>query len=55
MNDTLNALLEDIEIAESELEELTECGDLEDRLDAALRLSDLQAELHQLRKKYDES
>lgn len=42
--DRLIELLNEIAEAEAELEELNECGDLEDRLEAAQRLEDLKAE-----------
>jgi len=42
--DRLIQLLNEIKEAEAELEELEECGDLEDRLEAAMRLEDLKAE-----------
>lgn len=42
--DKLLDLLHEIEAAEVELEELEECGDLEERLEAAQRLEDLRAE-----------
>jgi hypothetical protein len=32
---------QEIEEAEAEMDELLECGDLEDQLDAALRLADI--------------
>jgi hypothetical protein len=41
--DRLIELLNEIAEAEAELEELNECGDLEERLEAALRLDDLKA------------
>lgn len=47
--DRLIELLEEIDDAECELEEINECGDLEDRLEAALRLEDLKAEHFRLK------
>ena len=42
--DKLIDLLNEIADAEVELEELNECGDLEERFEAAERLEDLKAE-----------
>lgn len=42
--DRLIELLREIDDAKLELEELNECGDLEDRLEAAQRLEDLKIE-----------
>tara|TARA_B110000263_G_C15058523_1_gene396287 strand:+ start:474 stop:641 length:168 start_codon:yes stop_codon:yes gene_type:complete len=42
--DRLIELLDEIEEAKTELEELNESGDLESRLEAATRVEDLEAE-----------
>jgi hypothetical protein len=42
MIDQIEILQQELDSARCELEELSECGDLEDRLDAAQRVSDLE-------------
>lgn len=42
--DRLIELLSEIEEAKCELEEINECGDLEERLEAAQRVEDLEAQ-----------
>lgn len=43
MNDDLIELQNEINDAKAELEELNECGDLEDRLEAAFHLEELES------------
>ena len=51
--DDLNQLREAIENAECDLEEISECGDLEERLTASLHLADLQSKLDALKANYE--
>lgn len=43
MTDRLLELISEIQDCEAELEELNECGDLEDRMECLIRLETLQA------------
>ena len=49
MNDDIQTLEESLEEAQCELEEANECGDLEDRLELAQRVEDLEARLFRAR------
>ena len=49
MTDRLVELLNEIEDLETELEELNESGDLEDRLECAQRIEELKAEHFRLK------
>lgn len=51
MNATIETLESELEDAQCELEELNECGDLEDRLEASMRVADLEAKLFRERLK----
>ena len=49
MNDMLIELINEIQDCKCELEELNECGDLEDRMECALKLADLEQEHFKLK------
>jgi hypothetical protein len=49
MNDRLIELINEIQDCRCELEELDECGDLEGRMERALKLADLEQEHFKLK------